>query len=85
MSSARGFCGLLPTNDTLFSSLPRMTRMNTDILFVEHGCRGLTRLISDKEELRILVKEIILINHIGQCLYKEINMNNMDNLAINRN
>ena len=30
-----------------------------------HGCRGLTRKISDNEELRILVKEIILINHIG--------------------
>ena len=43
----------------------RMSRMNTDILFTEHGLRGLTRIISDNEELRILVKEIIIINHIG--------------------
>ena len=39
--------------------------LNADILFIEHGYRGLTRMISDNEELRILVKEIILINHIG--------------------
>ena len=31
-------------------------------------------------------EEIILINHIGFNIFiKEINMNNVDNLAINRN